>query len=218
MGKDRRVAVLPPRGAGGAAAAAAATCPASIATGADRPDTAMQVQVAKKRRRIQQGLGAENEGHKATQTRSSSSSSSSTTLRSHSHHRRNRKSKRKSTKSKGKARHSAKQHPTVAGCPPPSRKLVDKIRKGEYVPFHKLLLPPGHPYPLETNKSRRKQPKRVMNSLSLWLEAWNRFTGVLIAHKPEKALELAQYQTLLCMAFERYPHEACVEYDSCFRQ
>ena len=67
-------------------------------------------------------------------------------------------------------------------------------------------------YPLETNKSRRKQPKRVVNSLSLWLEAWNR---VLIAHKPEKALELAQYQTLLCMAFERYPHEACVEYDSC---
>ena len=94
---------------------------------------------------------------------------------------------------------------------------MDKIRKGEYVPFHKLLLPPGHPYPLETNKSRRKQPKRVVNSLSLWLEAWNRFAGVLIAHKPEKALELAQYQTLLCMAFERYPHEACVEYDSCFQ-
>ena len=149
---------------------------------------------------------------------SSGSSSSSATSRSHSHHRRNRKSKRKSTKSKGKARHSRKQHPTVTGCPPPSRKLVDKIRKGEYVPFHKLLLPPGHPYPLETNKSRRKQPKRVVNSLSLWLEAWNRFAGVLIAHKPEKALELAQYQTLLCMAFEHYPHKACVEYDSCFRQ
>ena len=72
MGKDLAVAVLPPRGAGGAAAAAT-NSPASIATGADRLDTAMQVlctgrDLQENEGGSQQGLGAENEGHEAVQT------------------------------------------------------------------------------------------------------------------------------------------------------
>ena len=67
MGKDLAVTVLPSRGAGGAAAAAA-KCPASIATGTDRPDTAIQVLCTGQENEGGSQLGAENKGHEAAQT------------------------------------------------------------------------------------------------------------------------------------------------------
>ena len=104
MGKDLTVAVLPPIGAGGAAAAAT-NSPASVATGADRPDTATQVLCTGRDRQENeggslQGLGAKNEGHKAAQTL---------------------------LKKVALAAAAAVAAAVVAACPSPSRKLVDKI-------------------------------------------------------------------------------------------
>lgn len=78
----------------------------------------------------------------------------------------------------------------VAGCPPLSKKLTDKISKGEYLAFDNLLLPPGHLYPPDSNKSTHKKPRRVVNSLPTWLEAWNGYARIAIATTPQQALEL----------------------------
>ena len=52
-----------------------------------------------------------------------------------------------------------------------------------------------------------------MTGLASWLEAWNRFAGVIVATKPARALEMIKYQTLITTAFQDYPAEACIEYD-----
>ena len=57
-----------------------------------------------------------------------------------------------------------------------------------------------------------------MTGLTSWLEAWNRFMGVMVATKPNKALELIKYQTLITTAFQDYSPEACIQYDRRFRQ
>ena len=57
-----------------------------------------------------------------------------------------------------------------------------------------------------------------MTGLANWLEAWNRFAGVIVATKPARALEMIKYQTLITTAFQDYPAEACIEYDRRFRQ
>ena len=159
----------------------------------------------RQRRPSTTGSSSGSSSDRSSSSRSTSCSSSNTDSR----RRRHRRARRKRTS-------STKQNNLVACGPPLSEKLTKKIKKGEYVPFDKLLLPPGHPYPPD-HKPRRKQPKRVVNSCSSWLEAWNRYAIVRIAAKPKIALQMVQYQTLMCMAFQKYPVEACVEYDRCFR-
>ena len=41
--------------------------------------------------------------------------------------------------------------------------------------------------------------------------------AVVLAAHPKRSLELLKYQTLICAAFAKYPAEACLEYDRCFR-
>ena len=54
--------------------------------------------------------------------------------------------------------------------------------------------------------------------MTTWLEAWNRFAGVVIVTKPAKALQMFKYHTLITAAFQDYPADACIKYDRRFRQ
>ena len=95
---------------------------------------------------------------------------------------------------------------TVLCCPPLPEKYVTKIASGEYISFDKLTIPEKH-----QEKHTTKPFKKVVSGLSSWLEAWNKYTGVVVALNPSRALEMLNYQTLVTTAFRDYPAEACIE-------
>lgn len=106
----------------------------------------------------------------------------------------------------------------VSCCPPLPERYCARIAKGEYVSFNKLLVPKGDKYPSDSLQHKSKQPGKTVSGLGSWLEAWNRFAGVVLVTQPKRALEILKYQTLITTAFREYPAEACLEYDRCFRQ
>ena len=105
----------------------------------------------------------------------------------------------------------------VSCGPPLPDKYCSSISKGEYVSFNKLLIPKDFHHPRDSTKLKHKQPGRAITDLASWLEAWNRYMAVVLAAHPKQSLELLKYQTLICAAFAKYPAEACLEYDRCFR-
>ena len=107
---------------------------------------------------------------------------------------------------------------TVSCCPPLARKYSSKIVRGEYVSFDKLTIPKKHRNDPSGKGGPKHTQRRPVSGLTTWIEAWNRFMGVVVAHKPSKALELIKYQTLITTAFQDYPPEACIQYDRRFRQ
>lgn len=122
-------------------------------------------------------------------------------------------------------RHDFWYHPSlqssVACAPPLPRHIQDRIHRGKYVSFNKLLLPKGT-IPIshatrETRKSKHKHHRQI-EDLPTWLEAWNRYVCARVVSSPSVALELAKYQTLIVMFFTHHPAEQCINYDDLFRQ
>ena len=155
-----------------------------------------------------------------TSSSSSSTSDSSSDDTSDNRNRRRRKKRKHNhsrlrlpSNTKGKLKKLA-----VSCCPPLQERYCARIARGEYVSFDKLLIPKGHRYPPDSDKHKHKQPGNRVTGLATWLEAWNRFAGVVLVTHPKRALEMLKYQTLVSSAFQDYPPEACLEYDRCFRQ
>ena len=111
-------------------------------------------------------------------------------------------------------------HPSLVP-PPLSGHLQNRIKRGKYVNFDKLLLPPHTP-PLsmfnQKSAKKRNTEKRQVVDLNSWLEAWNRYATCRIASDPAMALELVKYQTVVSLLFARYPAASVIEYDCLFRQ
>ena len=102
---------------------------------------------------------------------------------------------------------------SVSCYPPLPDRYAARIAKGEYLSFDKLLVRKG-----ESSIRKPKQPEKRVTGLPSWLEAWNRYAGVVLVTHPSRALEMLQYQALMTAAFSEYPAEACLEYDCRFRQ
>ena len=103
------------------------------------------------------------------------------------------------------------------------RRLADKIRRGKYIIFDKLLLPTDRPSlswpaPHRACSSRDKRATRVVTDFTSWTEAWNRYLCARLAAHPWLALKLAKYQTMIAMLFTQYPAAHCLRYDQLFRQ
>ena len=121
-------------------------------------------------------------------------------------------------------RHRSSREAAIASisCAPSlSGHMQDRIKRGKYINFDKLLLPPLTP-PLFTagqkSTKQHKTDKRQVTDLTSWLEAWNRYAICRIASDPAMALELVKYQTVMCLLFARYPAVSVIEYDRLFRQ
>ena len=205
------------------------TTNADSSSGSDYTENHHHQRAARKRRRHHSKMSPPPKRRRRTHSSSSSvtvdssstdsdSSSDTSSDPRRNHQRRNRRTHlpaRKTSVSRNKTR----MKKLVVSCQPPlPDKYCARIAKGEYVPFNKLLVPrntmvTGDPY-----KSQPKQPGRVVTNLASWLEAWNRFVGVVVLTQPHKSLEMLKYQTLITAAFKQYPPEACIEYDCCFRQ
>ena len=148
-------------------------------------------------------------------TSSYTSSSTSSSYRCRRHRRKHRSRRRRHRSSRDAAIAS------ISCAPPLSGHMQDRIKRGKYINFDKLLLPPLTP-PLftagQTSTKQRKTEKRQVTGLTSWLEAWNRYATCRIASDSAMALELVKYQTVVSLLFARYPAVSVIEYDRLFRQ
>lgn len=169
-------------------------------------------------------------------TSSSSSSGSDTdtssdrkhSMRKHVHHKKH--SRRHRRHPRRHSRHSPATRdwldPAISGdipCAPPlSRHIRHRIRRGKYVRFDKLLLPPNTPFVQQiTNPAKHKKKHattRQVHDGASWLEAWNRYLCTRLSYHISMALELAKYQTMMAMFFMHHPPAACITYDKLFWQ
>ena len=152
----------------------------------------------------------------STSSYTSSSSSSSSSRHRHRHQRRRHCSRRRRRHSS-----SATGIASISCAPPLPGHLQNRIKRGKYVNFDKLLIPPHTP-PLsmfnQKSAKKRNTEKRQVVDLNSWLEAWNRYATCRIASDPAMALELVKYQTVVSLLFARYPAASVIEYDCLFRQ
>ena len=131
--------------------------------------------------------------------------------------------KRSKRRRKGRKRRSRQDWPdytpqdSIACAPPIERKLRNRVQRGKYTNFDKLLLGTHKPPSLQKQKSDKKHHRQVAD-LPSWLQAWNRYLCARVADCPSMALELAKYQTIMVMFFEKHPPQLCIEYDKLFRQ
>ena len=117
-------------------------------------------------------------------------------------------------------------------------RVRQRIVKGEFIDFdgllHDSLLPLRHsasPSPSVSLRvmhepsmageiliaQQRPANRRVVRDLSSWMEAWNIYITVVIAHYPARALELLAYQRTICDASSRFPAHCWLRYDASFR-
>ena len=118
-------------------------------------------------------------------------------------------------------------------------KLKQCIIKGEYVEFDQLLpesmfptryntnIPPSFtlslspdPSPVGDNiliSQPRVANKRTVTDLPSWLEAWNVYVAINVAHYPARASALFTYQRVICNASSKFSPQAWLKYDSRFR-
>ena len=58
---------------------------------------------------------------------------------------------------------------------------------------------------------------KSITSFDTWMQAWNIYLAVLLAHNPSRAVELFGYQRLICSANTLLPVHSWLQYDSTFR-
>ena len=160
---------------------------------------------------------------------SSNSSSSSSSSSSDGSDHRKRHSTRRHRKSRSKRHHrhrtssssgSSTDSPLISCVSTPARRIVKKIKRGEYANFDRLLPPTEDAVPGQAvaPKKSRKASKRQVCDLPSWLEAWNIFLAIRVQMAPKTALQLVKYQTIVCQLFSAYPAASALKYDRLFRE
>ena len=130
---------------------------------------------------------------------SSDSSSSSTSSSDGSDHRRRNRSSRLHGKSRSKHHHrhrsssssgSSTDSPLISCVSTPVRRMVKKIKRGEYTDFDKWLSPTDDAVP------QSRKTKRQVCDLQSWLEARNIHLAIRFQTAPKTALQLVKYRTV----------------------
>ncbi|KAL5510646.1 hypothetical protein EMCRGX_G006225 [Ephydatia muelleri] len=142
--------------------------------------------------------------------------------------RRRKRSSRRDGKSRSKRHHrhrssssstSSTDSPLISCVSTPARRMVKKIKRGEYTDFDTLLSPTDDAVPgqaVAPKKSRKT--KRQVCDLQSWLEAWNIYLAIRIQTAPKTTLQLVKYQTIVCQLFSAYPAASALKYDRLFRE
>ena len=156
--------------------------------------------------------------HRRSRRRTPSSSVDSSSSRSHSKRHKRRASFSDSSSGLSSDLEDAYTAPCLPFRTPPPRRIQEKIRKGKYVSFSRLL-EKSMPTMFSGGKlpPTQGQRSRKVHDLASWLEAWNIYLPIRIAHDPSCALELATYQGILSSLFASFEASACIEYDRLFR-
>ena len=99
---------------------------------------------------------------------------------------------------------------------PPSRRTRDRIIRGKYVSFPRLLEKSRATLP-QGSKLPSGQRSRQVHDLASWLEAWNIYLPTRMAHDSSMALELVKYQSIICSMFATFDATSVISYDRLFR-
>ena len=102
--------------------------------------------------------------------------------------------------------------------PPIPAQLQQQIMQGEYVSFVMLLHRAKFSDVSEDPASSSKPPaiKRIA-SFDTWIQAWNLYLLVILAHNPSHAVEPFGYERLICSANTLLPLDSWLQYDCKFR-
>ena len=127
--------------------------------------------------------------------------------------------------------------PSPCRQPPIPPKVRQRIIKGEFVEFDTLLrdalFPARHgtsPAPSISFRVSRDEPadgevvisqrrpttRRTISDLPTWMEAWNVYVAVLVAHFPARAPALLAYQRIICDASQYFEPRHWLLYDTRF--
>jgi len=112
---------------------------------------------------------------------------------------------------------------TTPQLPPVPLQILEKIISDAYIDFTTLtsklmfstpepttpqsltlqLTPSGDSFAIQPTNSNKR-----ITSFIQWLEAWNNFMAITVAHKPSKALQLIANQSIISSASAHYPLNA----------
>ena len=101
--------------------------------------------------------------------------------------------------------------------------LEERIARGDYIDFTQLL--PSFPYTTHFPYYKNDIPvyptmnhtPAEITSFAEWMQAWNIYIALVIAHMPHRALELIGYQKIITSANSQYPVYRWMAYDIQFR-
>ena len=121
------------------------------------------------------------------------------------------------------------QQPFVVGpgFSPVPAKLVSQIVAGKFVELHKLLssnlvLNEPEPQLLFDGQlvltSTPKKPKRRVDDITSWLEAFSIYCLILSSHFPHRWKDLMQYQLLILRTHRQFAGRVWLAYDRAFRE
>ena len=105
----------------------------------------------------------------------------------------------------------------------PSR-LVDRIRRGEYVDLTEF--PPAIPDPgvhmgdqvFIVQAADLKRSRRRIPDIAVWMRCFILYIRVLTMDRPERLSDLLGYMDAIIRASQKFSWPACMEYDVKFRQ
>ena len=104
--------------------------------------------------------------------------------------------------------------------PPVPTSVQQRIIRGEFIDFNTLLpevmFSTANVTPSSGTTRSTSQTPRI-NSFSSWLDAWNIYIAIVVAHNPSRALELLGYQRLIHSASKHFNTSAWLNYDVQFR-
>ena len=113
------------------------------------------------------------------------------------------------------------------GFSPVPAKLVSQIVAGKFVELHELLssnIVSSEPEPQLLFDGRLvltsppKKPKRRIDDIATWLEAFSIFCLILVSHFPHRWKDLLQYQLLILRTYRQFSGRVWLSYDRAFRE
>ena len=115
------------------------------------------------------------------------------------------------------------------GYSPVPAKLVSQILAGKYIDLNDLL--PANLLPISADSepqlmldgrlvltSQPKKPKRRLEDIVSWIEAFSVYTMVLTAYYPHRWRDLLSYKLLIIRTYRNFTGKAWLNYDQAFRE
>ena len=104
------------------------------------------------------------------------------------------------------------------GLPPVPEKLVAKIRRGEFVELHELLPECLAESMDSTGPIPRSRARKKLNDISVWLQCFALYVGVLASSKPALVPDLMAYMISIIRASQEFERSAWMVYDDAYRR
>ena len=113
------------------------------------------------------------------------------------------------------------------GMPALPKKLVERIKAGDYVDFTEMPPAKGKSRPLSSvlegqvvlvQVSDLSLTRKVLPDLATWTQCFVMYVSVISTHQPQRVPDLMAYMSLIIKASQKYRYPSWIVYDQNFRQ